>query len=65
MSKLSERFIPDKNKSSAEQLNDVFNHIREQLDFLCCSAEYQNALLEKLCDYYSCDSSNQSKNSNN
>ena len=57
MSKLSEPFIPDKTKSSAEQLDEVINHMRMQLDFLCCSAEHQNEILQKLYD--------NSNNSNN
>lgn len=48
MSKLSEPFIPDKTKTSAEQLNDILNHIRMQLDFLCYSAELQNEALKEL-----------------
>lgn len=39
MSKLSEPFYPDKSKSSAEQLDDIFNHMRLQLDFLCWAME--------------------------
>lgn len=48
MSNLSEHFTPDKSKSHAEQLDDIFNHIRAQLDFLCSSAEYQNAILKEI-----------------
>ena len=48
MNKFCEHYEPDKNKSNAEQLNDIFNHIRGQLDFLCQSADYQNKILQEL-----------------
>lgn len=64
MSKLSEPFIPDKTKTSAEQLDEIFNHIRSQLDFLCYSAELQNEILKNLYQN-SNDSRNQGENSNN
>lgn len=48
MSILSEPFTTDKTKSSAEQLDDVLNHMRSQLDFLCKSAEWQNKVLSEL-----------------
>lgn len=48
MSKLSEPFTPDKTKSSAEQLDEVLNHMRSQLDFLCKSVEWQNKVLNEL-----------------
>lgn len=38
----------DKEKPNIELLNDLFNHIRNQLDFLCESAKYQNAILKEL-----------------
>lgn len=50
MSKWSEHFNVDKTKTQLEQLDDVLNHIRGQLDFLCRSAEYQNAILKELYD---------------
>lgn len=46
----TEHFEPDKNKSNMEQLNDIFNHVRGQLDFLCKSADYQNRILKELYD---------------
>lgn len=63
MSKLSEPFHPDKSKSVEEQLDDIFNHIREQIDFLCLSAEYQNHVLKKLYEN-AYNSSNKSEDSN-
>lgn len=48
MSKISEPFVTDKTKSSAEQLDDVLNHMRSQLDFLCKSVEWQNKVLSEL-----------------
>ena len=48
MSKLSEPFKTDKTKSTVEQLDDILNHMRSQLDFLCKSAEWQNKVLNEL-----------------
>lgn len=39
MSKLSEPFYPDESKSNAEKLDDIFNHMRSQLDFICWAME--------------------------
>lgn len=64
MSSISEPFAPDKSKSRAEQLNDIFNHIRTQLDFLCGSAEYQNAILKEIYKN-SCNRCNQCENCDN
>lgn len=63
MSKWSEHFNVDKTKTPSEQLDDVLNHIRGQLDFLCWSAEYQNAILKELHETTN-DGSKQSENSN-
>lgn len=64
MSKLSEPFITDKSKPIAEQLDDVLNHMRAQLDFLCKSAEWQNKVLKELCQNTN-NSSNQSEDADN
>jgi hypothetical protein len=48
MNKLSEPFIADKTKPTAERLDDTFNHMRSQLDFLCKSVEWQNEILKEL-----------------
>lgn len=50
VSNLTKHYEPQKNKSNIEQLNDIFNHIRCQLDFLCQSADYQNKILKELYD---------------
>lgn len=64
MSILSEPFTPDKTKSSAEQLDEVLNHMRSQLDFLCKSAEWQNKILNEL--YHNANnSSDQSEDTDN
>lgn len=53
MNSLSTPFYPTKPKPTAEQTDEVFNHMRAQLDFLCQSAEYQNAVLKTLYDFFS------------
>lgn len=64
MSELSELFMPDKKKPSVEQLDEVLNHMRSQLDFLCKSVEWQNKVLNEL--YHNANnSSNQSEDTNN
>lgn len=64
MSKLSEPFTTDRTKSAAEQLDDVLNHMRSQLDFLCKSVEWQNKVLSEL--YQNANNgSNQSEDSDN
>lgn len=64
MSKLSEPFTTDKTKSAVEQLDDVLNHMRSQLDFLCKSVEWQNKVLNEL--YQNANNgSNQSEDSDN
>lgn len=64
MGKLSEPFTADKTKSSAEQLDDVLNHMRSQLDFLCKSVEWQNKVLSEL--YQNANNgSNQSEDTDN
>lgn len=64
MSKLSEPFIPDKAKPPAEQLDDTFNHMRSQLDFLCKTVEWQNEVLKEL--YHNANNDgNQSEDANN
>lgn len=64
MSKLSEAFVTDKTKASAEQLDEVVNHMRSQLDFLCRSAEFQNEILKKLYNN-SCNGNEQAEESKN
>ena len=39
MSRLSEPFFVDENKSPAEKMDAILNHMRAQLDFLCYAAE--------------------------
>lgn len=64
MSKLSEPFATDETKSPAEQLDEVLNHMRSQLDFLCKSAEWQNKALNEL--YHNANNgSNQSEDADN
>lgn len=64
MSKFTKPFKPDETKPASARLDEVFNHMREQLDFLCESAEFQNAILQELYDN-SNNGSNQSKNTDN
>lgn len=64
MSELSEPFMPDKTKPSVEQLDEVLNHMRSQLDFLCKSVEWQNEVLNEL-HHNANNSSNQSEDTNN
>lgn len=64
MSKLSGPFNPDKTKSSAEQLDEVLNHMRSQLDFLCKSVEWQNEVLNEL-HHNANNSGNQSEDADN
>ena len=59
MNPYCEHYFPDKNKSKVEQLDDILNHIRGQLDFLCQSAEYQNNILKELYNN-ACNGNNQS-----
>lgn len=37
-----------KAKSNVDIMDELLNHIRSQLDFLCESAKYQNAILREL-----------------
>lgn len=64
MGKLSEPFQLNKRKTSAEQLDQIINHMRSQLDFLCKSVEWQNEMLKELYNN-SNNGSNQSKDADN
>ena len=50
-------------KTPPEKLDEAFNRMRSQFDFLVESAKYQNEMLRKLYEinYYSSNRSNQSK----
>lgn len=56
--------MSDQEKSPAERLDEVLNHMRSQLDFICESIKWQNEVLKDLYNN-SNNRSNQSEDTDN